>query len=316
MNKNIIASLAFILALNFNTFSQDYESKISVNGDYDEQRLLEVETYFEGNKIYSIRKTLKPNYSIPETVILNNGFQLQIHSLEGVIELYNTNEQLLLKKDFYKLPPYNEQIIKYAINNVGVVILVSENQKNNIYLIENSGVIKDSLKVEDGLVSGVGISENGKFLAYSIMNWKKDELENKTFILDLENKSSVEYKIKFEKCSFNITNKIFLGFTNRNSVYIDLTAEKILWEKTLPNDQIYVDGIIEHEKTILVQSTAPKLIDQKWVYENINVLQKDTLGNEVLLSEINESVNKVKLIRSENKILIKSDSGSTQLNLE
>jgi len=317
MYKNITTVLLAIFISNIQVISQNnYQTKLSIKGSYDELRILNIDISLEGKNIYSIKKVLEPHYSIPGTILLTNGNFALLHSLEGVLEIYDTSAKKIFNKEFYSLPPYNEQIIKYSINNLGVIFAVSEKQKNNIYFIENSKEVKFSFKVEDGLLAGIASTENGELLAYSVMQWDKDEILNKTIFLDIENKFLSEYTVNFEKGYFSNTNNLFLGITNNNSFFIDLEEGNILWQNNLANDQIYIDGMIEDNRAILVQTVKPNLVNNIWTYYKTKIIRKDLSGIEITLLEIAQPINKVKLIRSENKILINIDNNTSWLRTE
>jgi len=273
-------------------------------------------TYSGEDIIYSIHKILEPHYSIPETIVLRNGNLALLHSLEGVLEIYDTSAQKVLEKEFYSLPPYNEQTIKYDINNLGMVFIVSEQGDNNINFIENSGKEKTSFKAYNGLLAGVASSENGEVLAYSIMKWEKSELLYKTIFLNLEKESMSEYPLKFEKGCFSNSLDKFLGFTNKSSFYIDLIEEQILWQNDLEDDNIYLDAMIEMDRALFVQAFKPNLVNNKWTYEQTKIIRKDLSGNELIIREITQPTNYVKLIRSGKNISVEIDKNILLLKLD
>jgi Family of unknown function (DUF5711) len=305
MKIRILLNIILVLVLNSKGLSQDeFRTKTSIVEKSDQQRVFHASVYNDSTRIFSIVKDLNARCSIPKAIALNNGNLALLHSLEGVLEIYDNTSQLIFEKEFYSLPPYREQNIKSTINDKGIVLLVSEEQKNRIYIIDNFGIPIGEMNIEDGLLSGLATSRNSEIVAYSIMNWNNNELKSKTTLYNIGRNHFYDLPINFDSGIFNKTADLFLGTTNKNSFCVDLNKEEILWQNKLLDDQIYLDAIFKNDDAILVQATDPKLINNKWVFENTKIVQKELSGNENILREIYDSVFKINLIMSKGKLSI------------
>jgi hypothetical protein len=317
MKMRFLLNIILILVLNNQGFSQnEFRTETSIKGSYDQLRVFHASVHDDSNNILSIVKNLKPNFSIPEAIALNNGNLALLHSLEGVIEIYDSNTQMIFQKEFYSLPPYNEQNIKFAINDLGIVLLVSEEQQNRVYIINNFGIPIGEINVQDGLISGIATSGNSETIAYSVMNWYNNELKSKTTLYNIGRNHFYDLPINFDTGIFNKTANLFLGTTNKNSFCVDLNNEELLWQNNLLDDQIYLDAIFENDDAILIKSTAPKLINNKWMFENTKIIQKELSGNEKILQEIYDSVFKINLIMSKDKLSININNNISLLRRE
>jgi len=220
MYKDIIQIIFVLFLVQSNLTAQNpLEIKTEVNGNYDEQRVLKISVIDSANELISFNKPLPPYISIPNVEVLENNNILILHTLEGITEIYSAKANLISKNEFYKLPPHNEQNIKYYVNRLGFVLLISEARKNNLYFFNNNGEEIFSKNVLDGLISGLVSTNDAELIAYSLMRWKANNLESETVILDTKTDSEIVNSNRFEKGTFNNEAKLFLGFTNNNTFF-------------------------------------------------------------------------------------------------
>lgn len=298
-----------------NIYAQDnFETKISITGNYNQERELLISVYSDNEEFYSFNKKLKPHYSIPKTFILNNGNIILVHSLEGIVEIYNQLNQKVYENSFYSLPLYNEQNIKIEITNNGLVILVSENQVNGIFIINNNGNSISSQTIINGLVSGLSASKDGNYIAISLFNWEIDILKNETIIINLKKNTSTTYPIRFNHGEFSLNSNLFLAFTNKQSFYIDLIEQKVLWKNNLDNSHIYLDGTIEEEKAILIQSINPILENNAWIFTGASIMSFDRNKEMSILNNISSSFNKIELNKQNEDLYVKVDKNIIQID--
>jgi hypothetical protein len=301
----------------FSLFGQNgLEITTRINGNYDEQRSLNISVNDAGKELYVFEKTLIPHQSIPQIKVLSNSNLLLVHSLEGIIEIYNSKGSLVSKNEFYKLPPFNEQRILFDIFDSGITLLVSESQKNNIYILDNNGNINYSKDIKDGLVKGLAVNKNAKFIACSIMNWNFDNIEYEIIITNTKNNLGINFSDQFENGMFNEFDNLFLGITNRSVFLYNLTEQKTLWSDKLDDNRLFVDANILKNKALLVQSNIPLLIDNDWIYEGIEIIQKNENGIEEVLYSDKRKVKIIELNKIESKFHVKLDDEIIEFNID
>jgi len=308
----IIISLFISLSASI-VAQQDYTALLKAAGNYDEERNLICDVSLDNEVVYTINKILKPHFSIPVTDVLSNGNLVLIHSLEGMVEIYDKSGIVYSKNDFYSLPPYNEQTIKYAVSIEGITLIISESGKNWVYQIDTSGEEKNQFEIEAGLVTGVSQSESGKYLAYSLSKWNLNRLTHSTKIINQISEESFVLPTKFEFGGFNTETNLFFGYDKKVGFLLDLNKEQIIWEASATDDYIFVDGLIEDDNVFLVQSSNPQLVNNKWTYEKTNVFQKQKNGEVNYLLDERNPVSEISLNKKKNNIEILIDGKSTTL---
>lgn len=251
---------------------------------------------------------MKPHFSIPNFTVLQNNNILLVHSLEGVVEVYNKMGQIILRNDFYELPPHNEQSIKYSVNNNGVVLLISELQKNSIFRIDSNNKLNLYKNISDGLISGIVSSSNGEIIACSIINWDIDKQINKTMFFNTQNNYSFEFPVRFEKGEINLTNNLFLGISNKEAFTIDILQQEIIWNNSLNNKEIYLDGTFNKDIVIVIQSELPIFIDKEWIYNYTKIISRDLKGKEQVITEINKPMKKIELVKENDNLFLKGNN--------
>ena len=301
----------------FSLFGQNgLEITTRINGNYDEQRSLNISVNDAGKELYVFEKTLIPHQSIPQIEVLSNSNLLLVHSLEGIIEIYNSKGSLVSKNEFYKLPPFNEQRILFDIFDSGITLLVSESQKNNIYILDNNGNINYSKDIKDGLVKGLAVNKNAEFIACSIMNWNFDNIEDEIIITNRKNNLGINFSDQFENGMFNEFDNLFLGITNKSVFLYNLTEQKTLWSDKLDDNRLFVEANISKNKALLVQSNIPLLIDNDWIYEGIEIIQKNENGIEEVLYSDKRKVKIIELNKIKSKFQVKLDDEIIEFNID
>ena len=317
MYKRIIQIFIVSATFQFSLLAQNnFEIRSDVTGNYDENRDLNISVIDSLGEFFSFEKKLLPHQSIPQIEVLSNKSILLIHSLEGLIEIYSKEGLLVSNNEFYKLPPYNEQRILIDIFDSGFALLVSESQKNKIHLLSNSGNINLSRDTEDGLVKGLAINKSAEFVAYSTFNWINDKLESEIIILNIINDSEIKISDQFETGLFSENDSLFFGFTNKTAFAYKLSEQKILWLDKADDSEIFIAGEIAKNKILLVQSKLPTLMENEWIYDNIEIIQKDDIGNEKVLFSAERSAKKIEIKRVNNKFKFLLDEESIDLKMD
>lgn len=272
-------------------------------------------TVLQGNdKIGTLKKELSEGSSIPTAIALNNGNLALLNSLEGEIELYNHSSELLFSHKLYALPPYKEQTIKYSVNSKGVVLLVSEDQSNNLYLVNNSGELENLADCENGLITGLNSTLNGESIFYSIVNWSGNNLNKESLLFDLINDNVKSFSLGFEKGVFNEENNLFVGYDKTSAFCINYSNDEILWEKELDKNEYFYDINFSNKEVILVKVTSPKLENGQWIYDNATIVEKSISGREKVLQSVNKSFRTIELISVDDEIEIVVDSKTHLVN--
>lgn len=317
MLKNILQLFIASALLQFSLLAQNnLEINSVLKGNYNEQRSLNISINNLNKELFSIEKILLPYQSIPQIEVLSNSSILLVYSLEGIIETYNNKGSLVSQKEFYKLPPHNEQGLFSFIYDNGFAIIVSEEQKNNIFTFDNNGKIIYQKDLQDGLISGFVSSKNGNLFAASILNWNINQLDTKIFITNISDDYSLTLRNKFSKGMFNNKNNMFLGYSNKNSFLLDLNLGKILWENQLNKKEIYVEGFIEKDKVLLIKSVNPNFIDNTWIYNKIKVVEIDDAGKEIIIKSVDKSTKNIKLNKYKDKydIILDDEKITVEIN--
>ena len=253
---------------------------IRIRGNYHEERRIEINVTLNEKSEYSVIKELKPYYSIPKTDVLSNGYLILVHSLEGVVEVYDTNGEIIFQDEYYKLPPYRGQSIKHDIWSQGFLVVSSEQNVNTLYKITNDGNTILSLELEEGMISGIKLSGNGEFFAYSAVEWINDELYYSTTLLSLNGQYYQSIPIHFENGVFSTESNIFVGWGKRNTFCVDIDKANLIWEKRVKSYQLISEAMIDAKDTYILISNNPVLIENKWEYDNIEIISKNRLGDE------------------------------------
>ncbi|MBK7104360.1 MAG: PQQ-like beta-propeller repeat protein [Ignavibacteriae bacterium] len=293
--KNIINKILLFIFLsqNFALAQNNFSfKKLLDKNNYSEKRELQINIYKDGIEQYQFKKVLVAYQSIPQILILDSNKFCLTFSQEGLVEFYENN-QIQNLHYFYKSHQQNEQSIISANNKSSLAILVSENHQNKIYLFNHNGESQDSFDVEGGIVSGLSISNYSELIAASYYKWENDNLKNQTLILNRTNGNSFFINDKFSTGKFKDDGKLFLGFTNKNSFCFDLENNKLLWNETLLDNEIYLDGIWANENSILIKSKNAEFLNGSWVYHDAEIFSKTKSGEKRILNKLNSSFRKL-----------------------
>ncbi|MDX1701068.1 MAG: hypothetical protein R3250_10640 [Melioribacteraceae bacterium] len=269
-------------------------SDLNVVGNYYEERTLTINVSVSGQDIYSVIKILPPHYSIPKADILENGNLILAHSLEGIVEIYNKTGNIIFRDEYYKLPPYRGQKLKYEVWSEGFIIVVSEEGTNTLHNLNNDGDILLDKDLEQGMISGIKLSPNGDLFVYSVVDWIQNELYTTTNILSLNGNYFQSILKNFENGVFSTNSNLFVGWENRNIFCVDLLNRRIIWERSLENNQLISDAIIEGSDTYILFSSNPLFIEKEWQYDNIRIISKNLSGDEKHLFQFPLIANTIK----------------------
>lgn len=287
-----------------NNFS--FRQKVS-DKKYFEKRDLNLSIYNNDKLLYNFKRTLKPYRSAPKVSVLDKNKLLLTFIQDGLLEFYNQN-QLIKKYLLYRTHPLNEQSIITSKSDNIVVILISELQKNKIYLFDFEGNSVDSMKIENGLISGLSISQDNSQIAYSIFNWEGNNQKNKSIIFDKTLNQKTVINEKFRTGIFNLADNSFLGFTNKNAFCFDLQNSELIWKEKLNNKEIYLDGNYINGNTVLIKASKPNLENGEWIYPNANIFIKNNRGNETSLQQIKTPFQKINFVNEKKESKIKIDN--------
>jgi hypothetical protein len=307
-----------ILFLSFSScllFSQDnFTFDYNVVGNYDKERVLKIDVVKNSSLNYSFDKILPPHYSIPQINVTANGHLLLIHSLEGMVELYDTSTKRLMKRYFYRLPPYSEQTILYSGFNEGFYLLVSEQEHNIIFAFNNFGEEKLQKSLRQGLATGLESSINGDVFAVSIIQWNNNQIVANT---DLFNNSShvlMKAPILFESGNFNIDGSKFMGYSKSDLFLLNIDTKEIMWKKTYPTDKLIIAGVFWENTPTVVLASNPELKLNEWVYDKAQIIRIDFSGSEQILRAIESPVRKLKLEAENSNLNLIIDGKETSID--
>jgi hypothetical protein len=163
----------------------------------------------------------------------------------------------------------------------------------------------DELEMERGMISGIELSHDGELLAYSIVKWIDDDLFASTSLMSLNNDEYFNLTEHFENGNFNTELSIFVGWDKQKVFCLDLLTEDVIWEKVVASDQMISDAIIQGSDTYLLVSDNPQLKDNKWKYDNIQIIGKDVSGIEKVMLKYDIEATDIDLkVKDETSILL------------
>lgn len=296
-----IISFSPILAQNL------FEADKIVDGKHNEERVLQINITQDKSFLYTVKKTLPPYYSVPEIDVLPNGNLLCIHSLEGAVEIYNPNGNIIFEHNFYNLSPYNEQRIFYSIYDDGAAFLISEENQNKIYTVKSSGAILFEQVITEGIAEGFASSNNANLLAYSILNWSVNEIKNEAGIISLGDDKQFDLSEGFTNGVFSENNELFIGFNKSTIVCTNLIESRTVWEKRVSGNELILDAEFNSQSVIILKSEKPTLKENTWQYNNSTVIEKQIDGKELQIKLVKENVKEIKLKKVENRINLVTD---------
>lgn len=297
INKNSKTLLFFfILIISHGISAQtSFNTEKIITGNYNEERVLKINVSKKENMLYSVVKKLPPHFSVPKMEILHNGYLMLIHSLEGIVEFYNLNGDKILEKNYYKLPPYNEQKLLYSIYDNGTALLISENNLNKIILIDNNGNQIFEKEISKGIVESFTLSSNAQLLAYSIINWDGNNVEYNPSLYSIAKDQYFKLSSNFRRGEFNSDNSLFIGFNKREVFCTNIDDSKVVWNKTFNENEIVLDAAIDGEDVIILKSGRPIFQNNKWQYNNTSVISKNIQGEELVVKTITENVEEIRI---------------------
>lgn len=303
----------FITLIN-TTFAQvnSYAKLEVANKMYNQSRLMNVLVYKNNIEIYRFHKVLTPHQSIPLAEVLDNGNVVLAHSLEGIVEFYDTNGKLLVENKYYTLPPYNEQNLVFSKGSKNLAILISENQNNRIIIFNNSGLKQDSLLIEQGLVTGFSFSKRDDFLAVSLSKWTEDVPIPTSIFYDLKQNKYFNLPVNFDTGIFDIKNNFFLGYTNHSLFLINILSKNVLWDKK------YTEGVLltvdfHNNDFLYVLVQKPNLTNGQWVYPAAELRSINVNGEDKVIYKYNSSFEKIVLTSINNKLILEIDGKKEKL---
>lgn len=295
-----------ILILSFSScilFSQDsFTFDYKVLGSYKQERVLRIDVIKNNTLNYSFDKILPPHSSIPQIEIISNGHLLLIHSLEGIVELYDTAAKKLMKRYFYKLPPYNEQTIFYSGFSEGFYLLVTEREQNIIFAYNNFGeeIFKKSLR--GGLATGLESSIDGDMFAVSIFQWHNNQILPNTELMNNAGDILVKVPTLFELGTFNKNDSKFMGFSKSDLFLLNIDKKEIMWKKTYPKEKIIISGEFWKNKPTIALAAKPQRKSNEWIYNKAQIIQIDFSRSEQIIRTIESPFAKL-ILEAENSSL-------------
>jgi len=284
-----------------------------LSGKYFEERKIEIEVQKNNVEFFKFYKILEPHYSIPQIEIFNNGNLILIYSLEGVAEIYDTNSQPLNKIEFYSLPPYNEQTLKFCKGDQYVGIIVCEDLQNYLKIIDSNGYINENLQLEDGSISGFVFSEVDNLFAVSTYIWDADKIVNKSFIQNLKTNQKTSVPYLFNSGIFQKSNNNFIGYTNKLVFYFDMNSKNILWKKEFSNQQLLLDVTSFNNNIFALRSSIPVLSNNNWTYQNVEVVSIENDGSEKTIKYLGEISIKPEFNVYRDRLIIKTESNNLEV---
>ncbi len=310
--------ILFISLLSFPVlFAQNnFEVKTKLNGNnYEEERILQITVNKNGNEVYGFTKELLPFYSVPQTLVFNNGNAVLIYTLEGVIEFYNTKGLLTNKTEFLVNKLYDEHkvLFKKSVNNLA--LLISENNNNKIFLFDSKGKEVTNFILPEGTAEGIAFSENDSTIAASIYNRTNNNIIPKTFFIDIQTHSNKKFPLLFTDGLFDNLNKTFTGFTNKNIFQIDLISGNILFNKKTKKNKIILDATIADKITYFIEANVPEFNNGGWEYNFANIIEIKENGILQVVKKIATSFRNISFNKNK-KVLLKNNETKFSLNIE
>lgn len=303
--------LIFIISLIFSLklFSQKVEISVKPN-NYKAERTISV--YVDSTFYFS--KKILPYQSIPQIERVKDNIVL-IHSLEGLVEFYSPSGELLVKDSFYSNPPHNEQKLLFCKSENKIAFLISENRKNKIIIYSQLGLRVDSVKVDNGIVSGLVCGNSDTLIAFSIYNWQNKFVSSYTYLVNLTSKLYNKTEQLFEKGKFSNNEKYFLGYTNKSIFLVDINNYETLWNyKPLPG-RIILEGKIIGDASFLIEASSPYLSNGGWTYQDIKIYQTTLDGKSKLIYKSTLPVTKIFLEENNGKLFLNIDGKVEQIKV-
>ncbi len=288
-------------------FAQNnYTVKTKLSGNNIEtERTITVSVIKNGQSLYSISKTLLPYYSIPQTMVFENGNLILLHSLEGTLEFYNSAKNLIAKKGNLITSLYDEHKILFSKTATEIALLISEDNENKIVIYNSAGELLFSENTEKGIANGIVLSNENNKLATSLYNWENNKIISKTFIIDLSKNQTDEFPILFKQGFFNKSGDLFCGFTNKKFFNVDLLKKKIILTKNIPDNKILMDVQVNKQNTYYIEATTPKLIKGIWIYNSAEVLKIDKDNKTEVVKKITDSFSNIHFKKDKSQSLKK-----------
>jgi hypothetical protein len=310
MKSTFIKILFFTIVTSLSTFAQSnfgIETKLS-NNNYEEERTLTITIIKNKKELYSVIKNLLPYYSIPETIVFSDGNLALLYSLEGIIEFYDSTQNLIEKKEHLTTNLYDEHKILFSKTETKIAILISENSENKIIVYNSHGEKLHSLGLKKGIADGIVLSEEANKCALSLYSWQNNQLMPKSFIVDFDNEKQEKLPALFNKGFFNKGNNQFCGFTNKTFFKIDLLKNKIVLNKKIPKNKILIDVQSYNQNTYFIEANLPKLKNGIWEYQSAEVVKIDTNNKITVVKKITTPFTKINFDKPLDNTLNKTNS--------
>ncbi|MEE9431523.1 MAG: hypothetical protein V3V16_10805 [Melioribacteraceae bacterium] len=315
MIKTIINIFLIFFIIVPNLIGQSkFDSKIKLdNHKYFEERNIEVVISKNSEEQYRIKNQLSPYYSIPEVAVFENGNSVLIFSVESVLEFYSNGvlqKQIKLLEDDL----YNESSILFSADKNKIALLITEEQKNKVILLTDSGEEIFAKSYQDGFGSGIVFSETNNFLAVSINNWDNENLISRSVFTDYKNNTETIFPYNFENGDFYNNSTLFLGQSNSELFLLDLNTNKILWNKKANNKTIFLQSRIKNNVVLVIKADRPTLTNGLWNYKKAKIISFDRNGHEEEIQTINKSFRSLDIVEDEQGIAIKTNNDLIKIN--
>jgi len=308
-NNFLILLYLTITVLGQNNFSF---KKSMDNHKHFEEREINISIYKNRTELYKIKKILPPNFSIPEVALFENGNLVLIHSLEGVIEFYSKGvlqtEKVLLGKYFY-----NESSILFSLDKNKISLLITEEQKNKIILLDDLGILIFEKETLDGFGSGIAYSEDADILAVSINKWEKDNLESRSIFTNIKTNLEFTAPYKFEKGFFEKNSSTFLGHSNNKLFLFDLASNQLLWTKEPKTNSVFLESKIKDNNVFVVEAETPKLINNSWIYKIGKLVTLNSSGKKINSQTINKPFESIGIVDEHNILYFNANGEKTKI---
>ena len=291
-----------------------FDSKIKLDTHkYFEERNVEVVISKKSEEQYRIKKQLSPYYSIPEVAVFENGNSALIFSAESVVEFYSNG---VLQKEIKLLEDnlYNESSILFSADKNKIALLITEEQKNKVILLTDSGEEIFAKSYPNGFGSGVVFSETNNFLAVSINKWDKENLISNSIFTDYKKNTETTFPYNFESGDFDNYSTLFLGQSNSELFLLDLSTNKVLWNKKANNKTIFLQSRIKNNVVLVGKADRPTLNNGFWNYKKAKIISFDRNGEEEKIQTINKSFKSIDIIEDERGIAIKTNNDLIRIN--
>jgi hypothetical protein len=310
---------SFIFPREKNTSWKVIVNKISESsGNNYEYKLLIDVFNDEGEKVYTISKFIPYDMPFPATSVFKAGELMVVYSYNGIIEFYNSSGQLVnkivtnLTEDVE-----NDRVIKFQTVNDQSALLISEPRlyQTKLLIVSSDGKIQLKKEIDGNHATGIDLSGTGEMIAAGTYTWIDTSFYEQTTFLNSEGDYIGHLKLSFTNGMFTSDEKEFLGFTNSNIFYAEVSPSRLNWSYEFPSDISVTDATILNDKIYVLSSDLPVMKLGKWLYPNLVLNTFNASGKLIQRMKVDsEPVESALIVINSNQINLNLDGNMVPVN--